>query len=616
MNVEPIKDVVAAGLLALTVLVIISVIGRHVLAALRARNSLRPVAPAVGLAALLVVAWPLESMGVPLQVVASTAILATIVGIIVPLIAASRSRKWPAILTIGLPDVLFPAIGFLATVAFFYPALRDYGLSIASLGNGDPLSYSLQARQTLQSGFETSPGVTNWDFNLDARAGWSGAGATLALIAGITGRSVGTAFLLTMIIIVTVGQWQTSVLIQRLAGNQHQSPARTTLVLIAAPFVAALAWLNPFVAYVIGNGFLAQVVAMALIAPLLVVLLATTRQQGESTAGKAVALGLLAGAACSAYGALAPAIAALLAGIWLAALALVNWRRRWSRLVRPAGVALALASITGIAGFLWFSMDGVLITTTMAAGWPMHVPSMGALFGLGPFITDDGAAAAFGPLGWLGVAVVIAVLASNAFRRDVLSGIRLVSGVAVLVVMAAAAIRFGPDAYRTWKLWGMVVPILVVAVGSTALGITLPGRLFRARAALIALYAVLVLAIASAANGVRLASQEWERSRYTYGATSDQVALTFNPNVRSLAGVDIKAPTPNETMLLMIYAGAPSRNAVSASFFPPLPPRYPNLLTTLSDAAAYPATQVTQLNGSYALVRQPDPTTPTWKSSP
>ena len=607
MNVEPIKDVLAAGFLALAVLLIFTSIGRHVLALLRVNTSLRPVAPAVGLAATLAIAWPLEWMGVPLQALAAVTILAAVLGIVIPLLAKSRAPHRVSILAVSASDVLFPLIGFLAAVAFFYPALRNHGLSLASLGNGDPLSYSLQARQTLQSGFDPSPGVTNWDFNLDARAGWSGAGATLALVSGITGRSVGTAFLLTMIILLTIGQWQTSVLVQRLAGATSDSRGRALLIMISAPFVAALAWVNPFMAYIAGNGFLAQVVAMSLLAPLLVVLLAQTRRNNESTAGKAITLGLLAGGACSAYGALGPEVAAVITAIWGIGLAITHWRRRWYHLVRPAAIALAIAILTGIAGFLWFSMDGVLITTTMAAGWPMHVPSPGALFGISPFLTDSGGVAGAGPLGWVVLAVAVLVLAANLGQRGVLSRIRIVAGGMSLLILAAAVLYFGADAYRTWKLWGMIVPILVIAVGSTALAVTRRGRVLRPRQAAIALAAITVVAVGLAVNGTRMAGREWSQSRYTYGASPEQVALTFNPNIRSLDGVDVKAPTPNETMLMMIYAGSPVRNAVSPSFFPALPPRYPNLLTTTEDAARYPTSRVTALNSRYSLVQTGPP---------
>jgi hypothetical protein len=604
MNVEPIKDVVAAGLLALAVLLVITVIGRHVLALLGVGKSLRPVAPALGLAVILAVAWPLQWIGVPFQAIAAFAILTAILGVAIPLVATSRALRRPDILTVCASDVLFPLIGFLTAVAFFYPALRDHGLSLASLGNGDPLSYSLQARQTLESGFQPSPGVTNWDFNLDARAGWSGAGATLALVAGITGRSVGTAFLLTMIIVLTIGQWQTSVLIRRLASGRMDGRRRTLLVALGAALISALAWFNPFVAYVAGNGFLAQVVAMALLAPLLVVLLSRASEHKESIAGKAVVLGLLVGAACSAYGALGPAVAATLAGIWVAALLLTNWRRPWLKLSRPAGIALAVATLTGIAGFLWFSMDGVLITTTMAAGWPMHVPSFAAIFGIAPFLTDSGVAVdATGALGWAVLAMILIILPLNVTQRGILSRIRFVAGCVTLIILAGAVAAFGVDAYRTWKLWGMIVPILVVAVGSTALAMTQPSRAVRSRSASVALVVLLLTAIGLTVNGVRLSSNEWSQSRYTYGASSEQVALTFSPPVRSLSGVDIKGSSPSETMLMMIYAGAPSRNAISPSFFPPLPARYPHLLTTTALAASYPPDWVTTLNSQYALVK-------------
>jgi hypothetical protein len=116
------------------------------------------------------------------------------------------------------------------------------------------------------------------------------------------------------------------------------------------------------------------------------------------------------------------------------------------------------------------------------------------------------------------------------------------------------------------------------------------------------LVVVVIVAVGLGVNSARVAAREWMQSPYTYGASREQVALTFSPPVRSLSGVDIKGPSPNETMLMMIYAGAPARNAVSPSFFPALPPRYPNLLTTAAEAVSYPRSRVTTLSSGYVLV--------------
>jgi hypothetical protein len=593
------------------IIVVLTLIGRYAIVAIGKPKGLRSIGPSVGLAVIVAVSWPLQFIGVSMQAIASTTLILALIGIVAPLIIRPLRPLAGFILGLSRAEVWFLIVGIAATAAFLYPALRDHGLTLASLGNPDPISYSLDARQSLEHGFSSTPGVLNRDLGADASWNWAGAVIIEAFAAGITGRDAGSSLLLTVALLTTLGIWQAAVLAERMvttASGRLGRAASTTILL--APFIGVIAWLNPFGGYIAGNGFLAQLAATALMPALALLLITAARcRDRESLLPIAVVGGLVAGAAITVFAAVAPfLIVLLLLGI-LGPRLIRKRPPSWGGLSGPVGAAVGTAIIAGAGGLLWFSINGVLVTSGSTAGWPMSLPSPLTLLGATELIMSD-AASPFRSVDAIWVVILAAILVLNLRTKDSGCRERLGLGIVLMLAMAVAVPLFGAEGYKAWKLWGSVWPMLfiVVVASVVALGARFLGVSQRRWGAAVAGLVLVLLAVV----GVRFSAREWGQSAYKFGVTPDLVALQTDPRLVFApdGGVNVRGTATVDTLLLLLYAGSPTRVAITGDWFPALPPRFVSTLMPTALAAQAPGTTITVLNGSYVLTNTAVPKNP------
>ncbi len=596
MQIQP---ALALAALILVVLAVVSIIGRLVLAILRVPRSLTPVAPAAGLAVIIGVAWPLQYAGVSMRSIAAVTVLLAIASACAPLVSPRLKARTGSLLTISFADAWGLAIALITTTAFMWPALRDYGLTLVSMGNADPVSYALDARQTLDSGYLPSAGVLNRDLNFDASWNWAGAVTVQALVSGITGRAPGLSSLLTVGMLMVLGQWQTTVLVRRLAPFTGAAGRwRRIAPAVIAPFAAAIAWLNPFVGYIGGSGFLAQLTTMALLPAIVLVLLQAKEPSGGNALAVAALGGILTGAALATFAAVAPVVIIILLLGWVLWLATSGRMQTIRKLWAPTVVAGAFALTTGIAGVLWFSINGVLVTTASTAGWPMSPPSLLTVIGLRSFLDDAGMTSVpFGLIGVVGAVAILIIVAANLLQRSALASFRLAIGLAIIVMMALSGILFGLDAYKNWKLWGMLTPLLVAVLAASIIAVVTARTPARWRSLIVGCMAV--AAIALSVLSVWRSGKEWRQSAYAYGATPNHVALLSDPTLRNARGINVAGTGTTDTLMLLLYAGTDTRVSITESFYPAMPPAFPWTLTGTTGA---PVTGSKTLNDAYRLV--------------
>ena len=432
------KDLVAAALLTSAIIIIIGGVGRVLMALLRIEPSLRAHGAPLGLSIIIVLAWPLQYAGVPTRVIAASVVVGLLALMIAVVVHAPIRDRLSPHLRFGMCEAWFALVAIAATVVFFAPALREYGLTLASLGNVDPVSYSLDARQALASGYINAGGVANRDLAHSASWNWPGAVTTQALFAGLTGRPAGIASMLTLIALTTIGQMQTSAIIARLTRTDPTDGVVRKVALLTIPFVSAIAWLNPFGGYIIANGFVAQLTLMALIPATLVFALSLARP-GNPKLPLAFALAIILGADLTTYGAVAPAVIAITAAVASGAyLARTSGNLRWpafqSRDVVPA-VSIACASLGGL---LWFSYNGVQITTSSTAGWQIELPRASTIIGLTELFSSSWQQQSYSSVDLAVCAIVVALLAANVLMLgDQQRWTRLLMGAAFLAVAIA-----------------------------------------------------------------------------------------------------------------------------------------------------------------------------------
>lgn len=595
------NDILASALLVLAIVAVLSIIGRVTLAALAASPQHNGFDCAIGLAVVVVLAWPCQLAGMPGAVLSALIILVAI-GAAAGVGVSARYREFmrPALAFSGA-DVIFAITAVVAAIAFFADPLREFGMSLASLGNVDPISYALDARQALASGYADTGGVANRDLANSASWNWPGAVTIQTVVAGVTHRPVGLSSMIALMTLATVGQQQTSQLALRLVPTTRGRSG--VLVALAIALASVVAWLNAFGGYIIGNGFIAQLGLMALVPGAIAVTcgLRLAETSPQRLGSRSILVALLAGAMFSIYGAIAPIICVVIATVAIGAFVA---KRRHVRPLRGASArniaaAIVVLFVSALGGLLWFSYNGTLITTASTAGWPIEPPHISTLFGLTPLFSSAWTQTPLGTTDFALLVVVVAVLLLNLRIRDDNARTRLLIGASFTACSIAGMLAFGPDAYKTWKLLGTCTPFAITAVTTTVVALALKVRTTPRRLAAVATVGLGLLLTAHHAVGTSAA--EWGTSPYRYGATRDLTSLLANPDLRALEGVNVEGTSLTSTMLLLLYIPTPNRVAISDSFYPLMPPRYRH--TVVASSLVKPnAQRTTPLNSSYDLV--------------
>ena len=444
--------------------------------------------------------------------------------------SGSRPSRAPSPDWATLPLGLFLGVWVLVSPL---KAIGRQGLTfgLASLGNPDIANYTLASQNTALSGFTDSHHLANLNLGSWSRdESYIGASALINFVSAATGLSPLQATFATMgvaVCLLAVGLW---------ALGRTIWPS-SPFAVGASVVVACLCGMS---AYIDAQFFLGSVLGLTGVAIALAGATALAKEPNRQ-AMLAVAGGGAAGIYCYAHLGL-PLV--VLLPFWAVFAAFVGGQRGARRLF--AVVARSVVAVIGALALAAVALNEafnlIRVTSKIEAGYPLPVPTSVATFvwptGIGPDPSRGAVVAS-----WLFVFVAIAVALAAAWRRGLHGPVRI----AAILTLACVTLTiifggiYGPDRYQSWKIGAFLLPLAVVvalpAVGATATGISRIGRpMLGAAIGAVLLCPILV----------------WSPSLHPVNpgkiTTSQLIALGRSPALAGVASVNIRLPSPLQTM--------------------------------------------------------------------
>jgi len=527
---------------------------------------------------------------------------------------------------------------FLPSYLFWRPALKAWGLGISALGNLDPLMYGIVSKHIENYGFSNRMDLLN--LNLGAHAAWDWVGTMSLFAFSNTTRALfpaghGVAYL-AFIFAIAICMVKACVdLIVRFSASQS-----TLRRLIAVIFVS-IGIYSQVNLYIFGNGFLAQIVFMALTPAILSMLLSILGKDYESQgrtsifavptrlSGKnSVTLAFLLGISFCIYFVGALVLTGSLIVIYLCtkveqrlysrakrkpiqAVKQMQEVRVWFfnfRTLKP----LAIFTIAAIPSYAFLKIFGPTLGSGVKVAWVIPKFSLWSLLPTTPLcqpVPNQLACTSKFPVFEAVIYALILFLAARGLSRGRAQSSHLakIVGTYLVFLIVGTVIKFGVTQYSGWKMLSMI--------GFVMFAILIPfcalrGLDFKIQNAHKDIVTSLLLSVIFAASSFALfdsvekASGMWVKSIWSYGSNRDAVALAESRVLRELPGINIDA-IGAEGMYLTLYAPTNQRIIVGiGTYFTQMAPQFEYTLVAKANPRWSGARNKVSLNSKYGLIHE------------
>ena len=480
-------------------------------------------------------------------------------------------------------------------------------------GNADLSSYSLVSQLFVDNGHGDAGSISTADLGVRGREDAAGVYPFLALTAIVNGTGVATAAVpalgVALLLLVIASAWMLSVLV------------RAGPILIAG---LSLLVIVPFsITFVVGHGYLAQVLSMAGAVAFGAVLLAGNFDSWRESLLVSVPAAFVIAPMLLSYPPMAAGSAVVVGGtailVRITSFRAADWYANVLRMIR-AGVpvigSLVLAAVA-IAPVLVTLIDRARALSNSYDGWPLVAMTPFEILGILPFrgMVDTTRRVAFEDVNmispsaaqWFGQALLLlAFLGFASFiawrLRHKFSLLPLVAGLAVLVSYGFLYSQRGIS-YQQWKWITFFQPLLTIAV-IVAIVVLIQTALSRYPASrylitATALGITVLVAAVSLQWDLRLWGQKWpyvtadlQELREVASSGLDQVSLEVEPFA--------------ETMWAAYYLAPLKTNFISGSYFTPSIGTSAWIVTKPEYLYGSPS-QVVRINDTFVLVCQREP---------
>ncbi len=468
--------------------------------------------------------------------------------------------------------------------------------------NADAADYANVSQQLLDTGPGGRGHIANYDLGARTTEFPTGATATLAAGASVTGQDVWRVMEPAMFVALVLGAYATATLLRLILPR---------LPIVAAALAAVLGFSVIYSVHVVAQYLFAQMLGMTIVTTILAVLVWSARRDGEPRAarrqriGGGVVVGILLAAGFAVYPHMA--ILGTIALVPVACMTITSWRGLVRRALTTfallaAGFAIAIALVPGLF------VDAVQTTRnfeSIQAGYPLPFVFPSEMLG---FETTVGE-----PNGWLPVALSLALLVAIAgiavmlWRRGYGASVAY-AGAGIATILTSYVIVYivvGGVTYQQWKWITFFIPVLVSFVIGLFLlaAFTSPNRREHWRRvgyAGVVGYGLLAVLVFAPGEGFPIGAA---KDSYL-SVTADDVDLSTNPMLAGHRDLHLDTDPYWESMWLAYFLRDKEVSLQADTYYEQSPP-ISDWYIERNDQPLATGARAERLNDTYRLVHVP-----------
>jgi hypothetical protein len=500
--------------------------------------------------------------------------------------------------------LIFSSISILA----FGGKIKDFAPGIISLGNPDPINYGLMSRHVADFGFKSTTGFANYDLGAQTKFAWTGTMSFLASVESLGDLlNVNSAFFY----LVSVTFLSSFFCVGLLVLGQKIYPARNKTGRLFQILVVTLLFSSQLNQYIIGNGFLAQLLFTSL-TPHAILFLIEWHQNNkyqEAFSRESIKVSLLVGAVLGSqivfYAPLgflfvAPLIVLISISFLYEKFGLKapSWPSKLKVIASlTSGLIIGLLPIHEYLG----TYDSKLLVSELAKmpGWPLKNFDLFSLLP-GQLLCLPGEAKCESLLQFRLdslITLVVIVLAIVGMKSSKLSLTRI-SHYPILIILTYGSIltlyfiaRYGIEAYPTWKFLSFLqvlaivffVPVMCRGVDSIILtSSVIKKKKVLKNSRFQTVFAIAILLVCDVSSLMRT-TELAVRSPYAYTTPEWLARIESKDFSATPEGVNI-ALDGYDGMLAALYLPIENRLiSKSSGYYAGIPPRYPYTITNSTE---------------------------------